>query len=166
MDPSTSFQTEITARNGWFDINFRELWSYRDLILLFVRRNFVAYYKQTILGPAWAVIQPLLTTVVFTIVFGRLAKLPTDGVPPFLFYMCGNIAWGYFSGCMTATSSTFTQNANIFGKVYFPRLVIPLSTVLSQLIAFAIQFLLFIAFLLYYSVLLLKCLVASIVWRC
>jgi lipopolysaccharide transport system permease protein len=122
MDDNSSFETVITARSGWFDINLRELWRYRDLALLFVRRNFIAYYKQTILGPAWAIIQPLLTTVVFTIVFGGLAKLPTDGVPPFLFYMCGNIACGYFAGCLNATGTTFTQNAAIFGKVYFPRL--------------------------------------------
>ncbi|MGI6353568.1 MAG: ABC transporter permease [Lentisphaeria bacterium] len=151
MDDNTSFDTVITARSGWFDINFRELWRYRDLAFLFVKRNFIAYYKQTILGPAWAIIQPLLTTVVFTIVFGRLAKLPTDGVPPFLFYMCGNIAWGYFAGCLTATGSTFTQNAAIFGKVYFPRLTMPISTVMSQLISFAIQFLFFLGFLAFYS---------------
>ncbi len=151
MDDNSSFETVITARSGWFDINLRELWRYRDLALLFVRRNFIAYYKQTILGPAWAIVQPLLTTVVFTIVFGRLAKLPTDGVPPFLFYMCGNIAWGYFAGCLTATGSTFTQNAAIFGKVYFPRLTMPISTVISQLISFAIQFLFFLGFLAFYS---------------
>jgi len=151
MDDNSSFETVITARSGWFDINLRELWRYRDLALLFVRRNFIANYKQTILGPAWAIIQPLLTTVVFTIVFGRLAKLPTDGVPPFLFYMCGNIAWGYFAGCLTATGSTFTQNAAIFGKVYFPRLTMPISTVISQLISFAIQFLFFLGFLAFYS---------------
>ncbi|MGI6357055.1 MAG: ABC transporter permease [Lentisphaeria bacterium] len=151
MDDNSSFETVITARSGWFDINLRELWRYRDLALLFVRRNFIANYKQTILGPAWAIIQPLLTTVVFTIVFGRLAKLPTDGVPPFLFYMCGNIAWGYFAGCLTATGSTFTQNAAIFGKVYFPRLTMPISTVMSQLISFAIQFLFFLGFLAFYS---------------
>jgi lipopolysaccharide transport system permease protein len=151
MDDNTSFDTVITARSGWFDINFRELWRYRDLAFLFVKRNFIANYKQTILGPAWAIVQPLLTTVVFTIVFGRLAKLPTDGVPPFLFYMCGNIAWGYFAGCLTATSSTFTGNAAIFGKVYFPRLTMPISTVISQLISFAIQFLFFLGFLAFYS---------------
>jgi lipopolysaccharide transport system permease protein len=151
MDDNSSFETVITARSGWFDINLRELWRYRDLAFLFVKRNFIAYYKQTILGPAWAIIQPLLTTVVFTIVFGRLAKLPTDGVPPFLFYMCGNIAWGYFAGCLTATGSTFTQNAAIFGKVYFPRLTMPISTVMSQLISFAIQFLFFLGFLAFYS---------------
>ena len=153
MENNNSFQTTITARNGWFDINLTELWRYRDLVLMFVKRSFIAMYKQTILGPAWAIIQPLLTTVVFTIVFGRLAKLPTDGVPPFLFYMCGNVTWGYFSGCLNATGTTFTQNAGIFGKVYFPRLVMPLSAVLTQLISFAIQFVFFIGFLTYFSIL-------------
>ena len=164
MDNNSSFDTVISARNGWFDIHLGELWRYRDLALLFVKRNFIANYKQTILGPAWAVIQPLLTTVVFTIVFGRLAKLPTDGVPPFLFYMCGNIAWGYFAGCLTATGSTFTSNAAIFGKVYFPRLTMPLSTVMSQLISFAIQFMLFLGFLVFYSILNQTVYLSSLVW--
>ena len=147
----SDFDTVITSRHGWFDLNLRELWRYRDLILMFVKRNFIAQYKQTVLGPAWAIIQPLLTTVVFTVVFGGLAKLPTDGVPPFLFYMCGNVAWGYFSGCLTQTASTFTANAGIMGKVYFPRLVMPLSAVLSQLIKFAIQFFFLLCFLAVYS---------------
>lgn len=149
-EQNENFSTVIHTRNGWFDIDIRNIIQYRDLILLFVRREFVSKYKQTVLGPAWAIIQPLLTTVVFTIVFGNLAKLPTDGLPPFLFFMCGNIAWGYFSGCLTATASTFTANASVFGKVYFPRLVMPISTVLSQLISFAIQLLFFIIFLVIY----------------
>ena len=115
------------------------------------KRDFTALYKQTILGPAWAIVQPLLTTIVFTIVFGRIAKLPTDGVPPFLFYMCGNVAWGYFAGCLNQTATTFTANAGIMGKVYFPRLVMPISAVFSQLIQFAIQFLFLVGFLAYYS---------------
>ena len=110
----------------------------------------MARYKQTILGPAWAVIQPLLTTVVFTVVFGKLAGLAPGGVPSFLFFMSGNIAWGYFSGCLTATANTFTGNAGIFGKVYFPRLVMPISTVFSQLIGFGIQFAMFLVFLVIY----------------
>ncbi len=149
--PKEQFDTVITSKRGWFDINLRELWRYRDLIFMFVKRNFIANYKQTVLGPAWAVVQPLLTTIVFTIVFGRLANLPTDGVPPFLFYMCGNIAWGYFSGCLGQTASTFTANAGIMGKVYFPRLVMPLSSVLSQLIQFSIQFVFLCCFLAYFS---------------
>jgi len=147
------FDTVITSKRGWLDINIRELIHYRDLIYMFVKRNFIANYKQTILGPAWAIIQPLLTTVVFTIVFGNLAKLPTDGIPPFLFYMCGNIAWGYFSGCLNQTATTFTANAAVMGKVYFPRLVMPISSVINQLIMFAIQFLFLICFLAYYSIL-------------
>ena len=152
MDHTEQFDTTITARNGWFDINFKELWQYRDLIFLFVRRNFVAQYKQTILGPAWAVIQPLLTTVIFTVVFGNLAGLSAKGTPSFLFYMSGTVAWGYFAGCLTQTASTFTGNAAIMGKVYFPRLVMPISTVLINLISFAIQgamFLLFYGFYLW-----------------
>lgn len=153
MKETETFDTVITSKRGWFDINLRELIRYRDLIFMFVKRNFVANYKQTVLGPSWAIIQPLLTTVVFTIVFGRIAKLPTDGVPPFLFYMCGNVAWGYFAGCLSLTATTFTANAAVMGKVYFPRLVMPISTVFSQLIQFAIQFLFLICFLIYYSLL-------------
>lgn len=145
------FDTIITSKRGWLDINVRELIRYRDLIFMFVKRNFIANYKQTVLGPAWAIIQPLMTTVVFTIVFGRIAKMPTDGVPPFLFYMCGNVAWAYFAGCLNQTATTFTANAAIMGKVYFPRLVMPISAVLNQLIMFAIQFLFLVGFLVYFS---------------
>ncbi len=144
------FETTIGVRNGWFDIDFAELWKYRDLIIMFVKRDFISKYKQTILGPAWAIIQPLLTTVVFTVVFGNLANLPTDGVPPFLFYMSANIAWAFFAGCMTSTASTFIGNAAIFGKVYFPRLTMPIATVFSQGISFAIQFVLFLGFLIWH----------------
>lgn len=144
------YKTVIKPKNGWLDFNFKELWRYRDLVSLFVRRTLVAQYKQTILGPAWAIIQPLVTTVIFTIVFGNLAGLAPDSLPSFIFYMSANIMWGYFSGCLTATSSTFTGNAGIFGKVYFPRLIMPISTVISHLIAFAIQFLFFLGFWLFY----------------
>lgn len=140
----------IRPRNGWFDIHPTELWKYRDLIGLFVWRDFVAVYKQTILGPLWYIIQPLLTTMVFTIVFGNVAKLPTDGLPPFLFYLSGVIAWRYFADCLNNTSNTFVVNAHIFGKVYFPRLTVPVSVVFSNLIGFCIQFLLFLGFFLYY----------------
>lgn len=150
MSEELKFETTITARNGWFDINFRELWKYRDLILLFVRRNFVALYKQTILGPAWAIIQPLLTTVVFTVVFGNLAGLSAKGVPAFLFFMSGTVAWGYFAGCLTQTANTFIGNSGILGKVYFPRLVMPISTVLTNIIPFLIQGMMFLAFFCYY----------------
>ena len=144
------FQTVIMPKTGWFDIDLKEVWRYRDLISLFVKRNFVSKYKQTILGPLWAVIQPLLTTVVFTVVFGSLAGLSADGVPPFLFYLSGNVAWTYFSACLTQTAGTFTSNAGILGKVYFPRVVMPISTVLTNLIAFAIQFVMFLVFWIYY----------------
>ena len=144
------FDVVIVSKKGWFDIDFKELWRYRDLILLFVNRNFISQYKQTILGPAWAIIQPLLTTVIFTVVFGSMAGLSVDGVPSFLFYMSGTILWTYFSNCLTKTASTFTANARILGKVYFPRLVMPISTVLTNLISLAIQFAMFLCFLAYY----------------
>ena len=144
------FDVVIVSKKGWFDIDFKELWRYRDLILLFVKRNFISLYKQTILGPAWAIIQPLLTTVIFTVVFGSMAGLSADGGPSFLFYMSGTILWTYFSSCLTKTASTFTANARILGKVYFPRLVMPISTVLTNLISLAIQFAMFLCFLAYY----------------
>ena len=131
--------TIITAYRGWFDWRLRQLWRYRDLISLFVWRDFVSVYKQTILGPAWHVIRPLITTLIFTVVFSRMAGLSTDGAPPFLFYMVGNVAWAYFSNCLDNTSKTFVANAALLGKVYFHRLVIPVSLVISNLIAFGIQ---------------------------
>lgn len=146
------FSTVIKPKQKLLDLKIRELWRYRDLIMLFVRRTFVAQYKQTILGPAWAVVQPLFTTVIFTFVFGSMAGLAPGGVPSFLFYMCGNVAWTYFSGALTATASTFTANSSIMGKVYFPRLVMPVSTVLSNLISFAIQFVFFLGFFVYYLI--------------
>ena len=146
------FSTVIVPKSKLLDFHLKEIWKYRDLIGLFVKRNFVSQYKQTILGPAWALIQPLLTTVVFTVVFGRLAGLAAEGVPSFLFFMCGNIAWHYFSGCLTQTANTFTGNAGIFGKVYFPRLVSPISTVLTNLISFGIQLVMFLVFLVIYWV--------------
>jgi lipopolysaccharide transport system permease protein len=132
------------------DLRLGDLWRYRDLIWLFVWRDFVAYYKQTILGPFWYLIQPILTTGVFTVIFGNIAKLSTDGLPPFLFYLAGNTVWSYFSTCLTSTSNTFTNNAAIFGKVYFPRLSIPISVVLSNLISFGIRLGMFLAFLAYF----------------
>jgi lipopolysaccharide transport system permease protein len=138
--------TEIKPRRSLFDLNLREIWQYRDLTLLFVKRDFIAQYKQTILGPLWFLLQPLFSTVIFTIIFSRVARIPTDNVPPFLFYMAGNVVWGYFSNCFNATSTTFVTNAAIFGKVYFPRLVMPLSNVITRLFMFIIQFGLFAAF--------------------
>ena len=146
------YDVVIEPKTGWFDLDLEGLWKYRDLILLFVKRNFIAQYKQTILGPAWAIIQPMLTTVIFTVVFGSMAGLSADGVPSFLFYMSGTIAWTYFSSCLTKTADTFTGNARIFGKVYFPRLVMPISIVLTNLIAFSIQFAMFLGFLAFYIV--------------
>ena len=137
----------LNPNTRWWDLELREVWRYRDLLWMFVRRDFVAVYKQTILGPLWFFIQPLLTTAMFTVIFSGLAKLPTDGLPPMLFYLAGITPWNYFSTCLTKTSSTFLSNAGIFVKVYFPRLVTPLSIVISNLIQFAIQFLLFFAFL-------------------
>ena len=143
--------TIIKPRTGWLDLNLRELAGYKDLIFLFVKRNFVSLYKQTILGPAWAVIQPLLTTVVFSLVFGNIAGLAADGVPTFIFYLPANVIWHYFSSCLTSTSDTFIANSGILGKVYFPRLVMPISTVLSKLIDFAIQFLFMVIFVIYFT---------------
>lgn len=140
----------IRPVSGWANINLTELWRYRDLIALFVRRDFTATYKQTILGPLWFLIQPLFSTLVFTVIFGRIAKIPTDGMPPMLFYMAGIVAWNYFSSCMTNTANTFVSNANIFGKVYFPRLTVPVSVVIVNLATFAIQFVLFLCFLAYF----------------
>ncbi len=140
----------IKPKTGWFDIDLTELWRYRDLIGMFVKRDFVTMYKQTILGPLWFIIQPLFTTLVFTIIFGTVAKIPTDNLPPFLFYMSGNVAWSYFATCLGRTSDTFNSNAGIFGKVYFPRLTVPLSTIISALLQFGIQFFLFLGFYFYF----------------
>jgi lipopolysaccharide transport system permease protein len=140
----------IKPKTGWFDIDLQELWRYRDLIAMFVKRDFVTFYKQTILGPLWYIIQPLFTTVVFTIIFGRVAKIPTDSLPPFLFYMAGNVMWGYFSSSLTSTSNTFNANAAIFGKVYFPRLTVPLATVIVNFLQFSIQLVLFLGFYFYF----------------
>ena len=145
-----SWDLIITPRKKWYDLQLPDVWRYRDLIALFVRRDFVSRYKQTILGPLWFLIQPLLTSVVFTVIFGNIAQLPTDGLPQLLFYMSGNVLWGYFSSCLTSTSDTFVGNANLFSKVYFPRLVIPISVVISNLITFSVQFLFFLAFFLYF----------------
>jgi lipopolysaccharide transport system permease protein len=149
-DGQNNWTMVISNRNGWLDTNLRELWRYRDLILLFVRRDFVAIYKQTILGPLWFVLQPLFSTVVFTIIFGKIANIPTDGLPQPLFYMAGIVGWNYFANCFSATSNTFVTNAGIFGKVYFPRLAVPVSVVITNLMTFVIQFVVFIAFLFFF----------------
>jgi lipopolysaccharide transport system permease protein len=140
----------IEPHRHLLDLKLGDLWRYKDLVMLFVRRDFVSVYKQTILGPLWYLIQPLLTTVIFTVIFGQIASLPTDGLPQFLFYMSGTVVWSYFASCLTKTSETFVQNANLFGKVYFPRLAVPVSILISNLITFLIQFALFLAFVLYF----------------
>jgi lipopolysaccharide transport system permease protein len=129
----------IKPQTRLFDINLREVWRYRDLLLLFVRRDFVALYKQTVLGPIWHLIQPVLTTVMFLLIFSRIAHIPTDGIAPVLFYLSGITLWNYFSSCITSTAGTFTANAVIFGKVYFPRLIIPLSVIVSNMMRLGIQ---------------------------
>ena len=152
--PDTDAQTwdlVIKPKTGWFDIHLGELYRYRDLIYLLVKRDFVTFYKQTILGPVWYIIQPLVNTLVFTIIFGKLAGIPTDGTSPFLFYMAGTVSWGYFATCLTATSNTFVGNAGVFGKVYFPRLTVPIAHVIVGLMQFGIQFLIFLCFLIYFS---------------
>jgi lipopolysaccharide transport system permease protein len=140
----------IRPRTGWFEINLIELMRFRDLIYLFVKRDFVTFYKQTILGPLWFIIQPLVNTVIFTVIFGKIADIPTDGVPPFIFYLSGTVIWGYFAQCLLSTSNTFVQNSAIFGKVYFPRLSVPISNVISGLFQFGIQFAVFLAFYFYF----------------
>lgn len=144
-DNNENWSTVIKPREKLLQLNLREVWDYRDLCSLFVRRNITTQYKQTVLGPLWYVIQPMITVVMYMVVFGGIAKIPTDGLPQPLFYLGGICMWQYFNDCLTKTSSTFTANASIFGKVYFPRLIMPISTVLSNLLRFAIQFGLFLA---------------------
>lgn len=149
---SQEWDAVIEAKHSLFDLNFKELWHYRDLLVLFVRRDFVTVYKQTILGPLWFFIQPILTTITFTIIFGNVAQLSTDGAPKVVFYMAGITLWNYFSTCLTAVSGVFNTNAGIFGKVYFPRLIMPLTIVISNLMKFGVQFLLFLCFVSYFLV--------------
>jgi len=140
----------IEPQSSLFELHLKDVWRYRDLLWLLVKRDFVSFYKQTILGPLWFFIQPLFTTIIFTFIFGNLAGLSTDGLPQPLFYMAGITAWNYFADCLTKTSTVFRDNANIFGKVYFPRLIMPLSIVVSNLVRFGVQFLLFALMMLYY----------------
>lgn len=147
---SENWDLVVEPRSNWYDIRIGEILRYKDLMLLFVRRDFVSLYKQTILGPVWFFIQPIVTSLTFTVIFGNLAKVPTDGVPPLLFYLCGITLWNYFADTLNKTSDTFTTNAGIFGKVYFPRMIVPLSIVLSNLIKLAVQFLLFVLVWFYY----------------
>lgn len=146
------FDWTIEPQNSILDLKLRDVWEYRDLLMLLVRRDFVSFYKQTIFGPIWFFVQPLLTTITFTFVFGRLAGISTDGLPQPLFYLAGITAWNYFAECLTKTSTVFKDNANIFGKVYFPRLIMPLSIIVSNLVRFAVQFLLFLLMMGYYLI--------------
>lgn len=143
--------TVIRPKEKLFSVDFKEIWQYRDLLTLFVKRNIITQYKQTVLGPLWYVIQPLMTTIMYMVVFGGIAKISTDGLPQPLFYLAGICFWQYFSDCLTKTSNTFVANAGIFGKVYFPRLITPLSDAVSNLVRFGIQFTLFLAVYLYYQ---------------
>lgn len=141
----------IRPKRGIFDIRLYEIWNYRDLLVQLVKRDYVSVYKQTLLGPLWYLLQAFFTTFAFTVVFNKIANLPTEGIPPMLFYMAGIVCWNYFSQCLTKTSNTFVNNAGIFGKVYFPRLVVPISSIFSSLISFTIQLLFFMGFIVFYS---------------
>lgn len=152
MSEEENWSMIIQPQRSLLDLRLAELWRYRDLVLLFVRRDFVAVYKQTILGPLWYLIQPLLTTLTFTFIFGSIARLPTDGLPQFLFYMSGTVVWSYFADCLNKTSNTFVENANLFGKVYFPRLAVPVSILISNLVTFSIQFSMFLLFVIFFAV--------------
>jgi lipopolysaccharide transport system permease protein len=140
----------IQGKTSLFDLRLKEVWRYRDLLLMFVKRDFITVYKQTILGPLWFFIQPILTTLTFMVIFGGLAKIPTDGAPKLVFYMSGITIWNYFSNCLTDVSKVFLSNSAIFGKVYFPRLIMPLTIVISNLMKFAVQFVMFVGFVIYF----------------
>ena len=144
------FSTVIKPKEKLFDVDFKELWQYRDLFSMFVKRDIITQYKQTVLGPLWFFIQPAFTTIMYMVVFGGIAGIPTDGLPQPLFYLSGIVCWQYFSDCLNKTSTTFTANEGIFGKVYFPRLIVPLSTVTSGLVRMGIQFLMFVAVYIYF----------------
>lgn len=152
MDTSQQWTTVIKPKDKLLSVDFKEIWQYRDLMMLFVKRNIITQYKQTILGPLWYLIQPLMTTIMYMVVFGGIAKISTDGLPQPLFYLAGISFWQYFSDCLTKTSFTFVNNAGIFGKVYFPRLITPLSDVISNLVRFGIQFGLFLCVYAYYMI--------------
>ncbi len=147
---SQEYHIHLAPKKGWFDIDLKEVWRYRDLIWLFTKRSFILRYKQTVLGPLWVILQPLLTTLIYTVVFGGIAGIATNGIPRLLFYMGGNAVWSFFAACLNGTAHTFTGNAGVFGKVYFPRLVSPISTVLSSMVDFFIQLAMFLCFWVYY----------------
>ena len=150
LEAPQNYTTYISSERKWFDLNLKEVWQYRDLILLFTKRSFVVTYKQTILGPAWIFLNPLISSFMYAIVFGGIAGIGTDGIPQLLFYLCGNAIWTFFSTSLTKNATTFTSNAGVFGKVYFPRLTMPISNVLSSAVQFGVQMLLTMMFLVYY----------------
>lgn len=150
IQTQNSWDEVIKPVHGWFNINIKEIIRYWNLILLFVRRDFVIFYKQTVLGPLWYIIQPLFNTLVFTLIFGKVAKIPTDGIPPFIFYLSGTVVWSYFSSCLNQTGKTFVSNAQIFGKVYFPRVTVPISIAITAVFQFLIQFTIFLVFFIYF----------------
>src|SRR5476651_1088854 len=152
MPTEEKWDIELTPHSSLFDLKLDDIWHYRDLLFLLVRRDFVSFYKQTVFGPLWFFIQPLFTTIIFTFIFGNLANISTDGLPQPLFYLAGITAWNYFADCLTKTSSVFTANAALFGKVYFPRLVVPLSIVISNLIRFSVQLLLLLVMMGFYFI--------------
>jgi lipopolysaccharide transport system permease protein len=148
---AAEYEIIIKPTKSWFGLDLAEIWRYRDLLFLLVHRDFVSNYKQTILGPLWFIIQPLITTIIFTIIFGKVAQIPTDGMPPMLFYLAGLLGWNFFSRTLNGTSSTLVSNVGLFGKVYFPRLVVPIAAVVSNYIALAIQLVTFLCFWTYYK---------------
>jgi lipopolysaccharide transport system permease protein len=150
IEERIDWDVEILPQNKWHEINLTAVWKYRDLVMLMVRRDFVSVYRQTVLGPIWFFVQPIITTLTFTVIFGEIAHISTDGIPSFLFYLTGITLWSYFSDCLSKTSNTFVANANVFGKVYFPRMVVPISVLISNLIKLGIQMLLFLSVWLYY----------------
>ena len=152
QNKNKTHHTVITADNNWHDLKLNEVWRYKDLILLFTKRNFVVRYKQTILGPAWLFINPIISSLIYCFIFGGVARMSTGDVPQMLFYMSGNAIWTFFSGCLTKNATTFTANANIFGKVYFPRLTMPISNVLTSVLEFGIQMIMVIVFLVFYLI--------------
>jgi lipopolysaccharide transport system permease protein len=148
---AADYEIVIKPSKSWFGLDLAEIWRYRDLLFLLVHRDFVSNYKQTILGPLWFIIQPLITTIIFTVIFGKVAQIPTDGMPPMLFYLAGLLGWNFFSRTLNGTSSTLVSNVGLFGKVYFPRLVVPLAAVVSNFIALAIQLATFLCFWTYFK---------------
>lgn len=152
ITPQSTYHTHITSQRRWFNLNLKEVWQYKDLIWLFTKRSFVVTYKQTVLGPAWIFLNPILTSIIYNFVFGNIAGMSTDGLPQILFYLSSNAVWSFFSSCITTNATTFTGNANVFGKVYFPRLTTPISNVLSAIIRFGIQMILVLVVLAYYVI--------------